>query len=273
MELFNQRAFVTKPPDINEIQEKPAKGVRAVVRAADILKSFAGRPEQSLASVASATGLDKGTTRRLLMTLIECGFVAQDPMTQRYGLGRGIRTLASNVIDHFHLRSLAVPILSDIAADLQVTAFLSVYENHSALCLERLHDMKGIEVRWWTIGGSLPINCGGAPKLLLSFQSEAEIEAIVSQPLTAMTEASITDPSIFRERLKQIRAQGWELAVDDVAVGLTSIAVPVLDENGEIICAISIAGLTPQLVADGQPLQLERMQAAAEDLRRRLGLS
>ena len=246
--------------------------VRAVVRAADILKTFGQRPLQSLSEVASATGLDKGTTRRLLVTLMNCGFVVQDPVTQRYGLGRAIRALAGSVIDDFDLRSVAVPVLADIAAELHLTTFLSVYRDHSALCLERLHDMKGMEVHWWPVGGTLPINSGGAPKLLLAYQSEEEIEAMLSRPLEAVTPAALTDPAMLREHLEEVRTRGWEFAVDDVTVGLAALAVPVLDDNGQIVCALSMAGLTPQMVGAKEPVYLARMLEAAETVRRSLGL-
>jgi DNA-binding IclR family transcriptional regulator len=247
--------------------------VRAVVRATAILRSFSGHPLQTLAEVAAATGLDKGTTRRILVTLMNCGFVAQDRSTQRYGLGRAIRALASSVVDDFDLRSVAVPVLADIAAELHLTTFLSVYHDHSALCLERLHDMKGMEVHWWPVGGTLPINAGGAPKLLLAHQSEEEIASALSKPLEALTPSGVTDPVVLRNHLKEIRSRGWEFAVDDVTVGLAALAVPVLDTDGHIVCALSMAGLTPQMVGDREPVFLPRMLAAAQTVRRSLGIA
>ena len=67
--------------------EPSSQNVRAVARALAVLNAFAGKSLQSLAEVTQATGLDKGTTRRLLLTLINSGFVAQDPVTQHYRLG------------------------------------------------------------------------------------------------------------------------------------------------------------------------------------------
>lgn len=247
--------------------------VRAVVRATDILQSFSDRPLQSLADVAGATGLDKGTTRRLLVTLMNCGFVAQDPVTQRYGLGRAVRTLAASVVEDFDLRSVAVPVLAEIAAETHVTTFLSIYQNRSAICLERLHDMKGMEVRWWAVGGMLPLNCGGAPKLLLAYQPEEEIDAALAGPLEKMTPVSITDPEVLRAELAGIRRRGWVFAVDDVTLGLSALAVPVLDRAGRIICALSMGGLNPQMARDGEPVHLPRMLDAARLVASRLAVA
>ncbi len=246
------------------------QNVRAVTRALTILNSFAGKNLQSLAEVTQETGLDKGTTRRLLLTLMDSGFIAQDPATQHYRLGRAVRDLAANVADDLDLKAIALPVLTELAADLHITAFISVYDEGDTVCLDRIHDMKGIEVHWWAIGGTLPYNCGGAPKLLLAYQSAQEITRLLKRPMTAMTPKSVMDVTEFRDQLARIRRRGWECAVDDVALGLTALAVPVLDRSGEVVCCISMAGLTPQMINRGRPVHLARLQAAAEQIERRL---
>lgn len=248
-------------------EESGAGGVRSITRALAILNSFAGRGFLTLGEIAQATKLDKATTRRILLTLIGGRFVVQDPATQRYGLGGAIRTLSASVVEHFDLRATAAPVLADIAAELHTTMFISVYRDGSAVCLDRIHDIHGMEVRWWAVGGTLPLNCGGAPKLLLAYQKREEIDRVLARPLTQLTPKSITDPRVLRRQLDRIRERGWEVAIDDVTVGLSAMAVPVLDSDGSIICALSMGGLTPQMVQRGQPLHLKRLQAAAEAVR------
>ena len=247
--------------------------VRSVTRALSVLNSFAGKGLQSLAEVTATTGLDKGTTRRLLLTLMDSGFIAQDPATQHYRLGRAVRDLAANVSDEYDLRAIAQPVLTELAAELHVTAFLSIYDDGDVVCLDRIHDMKGIEVHWWAIGGTLPYNCGGAPKLLLAYRPDDEIERLLEREPVALTPRSIVDRDKLRAALRKIRKRGWECAVDDVSIGLTALAVPVQGPSGNIVCALSMAGLTPQMVEQGKPLHLKRLQAAADSVARRLLLA
>jgi len=247
--------------------------VRAVTRALSILNSFAGKGLQSLAEVTVATGLDKGTTRRLLLTLMDNGFIAQDPTTQHYRLGRAIRDLATSVGDDLDLKAVALPVLTELAADLHITAFLSIYDEGDVVCLDRIHDMKGIEVHWWAIGGTLAYNCGGAPKLLLAYQEPKEIERVLKREPVALTPKSIVDRDQLRDRLARIRKRGWEFAIDDVTLGLTALAVPVQDPDGRVVCSVSMAGLTPQMIENGKPVHLERLRKSAESMARRLRLS
>lgn len=246
------------------------QNVRAVSRALAVLSSFAGKTSQSLAEVAAATELDKGTTRRLLLTMMKSDFISQDAKTQQYQLGRAIRELTANVSDGLDLRTASFSVLSDLAAELHVTVFLSIYEEGKAICLERLHDMMGIEVHWWPVGGTLPLNCGGAPKLLLAFQPAEEIAKVLARPLVALTSKSVVDQAQLLKHLGDIRRRGWELAVDDVVVGLTALAVPLRDRRGTVVGAISLAGLTPQMVERGRPVHLSSLQGAAEAISLRL---
>lgn len=253
------------------MDEPRIANVRAVERAMNVLKSFSERRLQTLAEVSRASSLDKGTTRRLLLTLMRAGFVVQDPLTQRYGLGRVVRDLSAHVIEDFDIMAAAVPLLADLARGLGVTSFLSVYRHGGAVCLERLADLKGFELHWWPKGGTLPLNSGGAPKLLLAYQPREEIERVLSAPLGALTPETIRDRRKLRRRLDLIRDRGYELAVDDVVVGLSALAVPVLDAKGRIICALSIAGLTPQMLdAAGGPAYLRQLKAAAAVASRKL---
>jgi DNA-binding IclR family transcriptional regulator len=246
------------------------EGVRAVTRALAILNAFSGRGFMPLGEIAQATGLDKATTRRILLTLIGGRFVVQDGATQHYGLGGAIRALSASVVENFDLRATAGPVLAGIAAETHTTMFISVYRDGSAVCLDRIHDIHGLEVRWWAVGGTLPLNCGGAPKLLLAYQSPAEIDRALARPLTALTPKSVMDPGVLRRQIDKIREREWEFAVDDVAVGLSALAVPVLDGDGAIVCALSMGGLTPQMARRGQPVHLKRLQAAAEAVRARI---
>lgn len=255
-----------KQAAVDGAQPEEAGGVRAVTRAIAILKTFPDRPRQSLAEVAEAARLDKGTTRRLLLTLMGEGFVIQDEATRQYGLGSAIRRIAAAATEDLDIRRIANPELTRLANLLSVTSFLSIYQNHGAVCLERMHDVKGMEVRWWNIGGMLPLNCGGAPKLLLAYQGEEEIDAALDGDLVQLTPKSVTDKAELKAHFAQIRKRGWELAIDDVALGLTALAVPITNRDGTVVAALSIAGLTPQMHQRGRPLYLDHLQTAARTI-------
>lgn len=244
----------------------PAGTVRAVTRALAILQAFEGSSKLQLRHIAEKAGLDRGTARRLLLTLMGEGAVLQDEDSGLYSLGPMIRRLARSLTD-VDLRQVVAPQLRALAAELGLTVFLSEYRDHSAICLDRYHDHKGMEVHFWPIGGSLQLNCGGAPKLLLAWQSDEEIDLALARPLTALTAKSCVDRRQLRARLKLIRQRGWELAVDDVVVGLTALAIPLLGMQDQLRGCVSIAGLNSQMARRGRPLHLSRLIELREKIR------
>jgi DNA-binding IclR family transcriptional regulator len=165
------------------------------------------------------------------------------------------------------LRQLAAPLLERMAVELGLTVFLSEYRNHNAVCLDRFHDRKGMEVHFWPIGGTLQANCAGAPKVLLAWQSAAEIDEVLSKPMTALTDKTTVNRKALKTRLRLIRKRGWELAEDDVVKGLSALAVPLLNVNGELRGCVSLAGLNSQMVVQGEPVHLSNLIALAEELR------
>lgn len=254
------------PSRHHESDATQAGRVRAVTRALAVLKAFDGSSRLQLRDVAERAALDRGTARRLLVTLMGEGAIVQDGDSGLYSLGPMIRRLASSLVDA-DLRQVMAPELRLLAAELGLTVFLSEYRDHCAICLDRFHDHRGMEVHLWSVGGSLQLNCGGAPKLLLAWQPEEEIEFVLSRPLTALTPKSCVDRKRLKAHLKLIRKRGWELAVDDVVVGLAALAVPLLDSQGQLRGCISIAGLNGQLAARGVPIHLDRLLALREKVR------
>lgn len=226
----------------------------------------AERPHLALGELAARAQLDKGTARRILLTLSSLGLVVQDEATGRYALGLGILELGAAVPRATDLRDVAAPVLQRLAQATQSTVFLSVYREGEAMCLARFHGNQPVQVSWWQVGGTLPINCGAAPRVLLAFQPDAVISARLRRPLSRLTPGSITEPETLRAAVARIRKRGWELATDDVAKGLAAVGVPVRGPDGAVRAALSQGGLTPQIVSRGRPRFLAEVQAAAREI-------
>jgi DNA-binding IclR family transcriptional regulator len=220
----------------------------------------------SLGEVASAAKLDKGTARRLLLTLTHAGLVNQDPLTRRYSLGIAILELAGAVEDNRTMRQEARIVLSELARRTGTTAFLGIVRDGQALCLERVDGDHPVQVRAWNVGAQLPLNCGGAPRVLLAYSSSATVDAVVRRGLCALTPKSQTNATALRRDLARIRRRGWELAVDDVTAGIAALGVPVRNAKREIVAAISIGGLTQHLVQGRRLRFLQAVLSSARDL-------
>jgi len=204
--------------------------------------------------------------------LKEAKLINQDPVTHRYSLSVDVLELGSAVQDSRDLREQAVGLLSELAMSTGTTAFLGVHREGEALCLERVDGNQPVQIRAWSVGARLPLNCGGAPRVLLAYLPADEIEGVIQRGLRALTPKSQTDPGALRRDLAAIRRRGWELAIDDVTLGLAALAVPVRNVRNEVVAAVSIAGLTQHLAENRRPRPrfLSGLLSKAEQLSSRL---
>lgn len=259
--------------DERELKTKPGVPlVRALDRGIALLRAFSpGRPRQTLSELTKAAELDKGTTRRLLQTLIFAGLVDHDERSALYSLSAGVLEIASAVHTGRELREVAAPYLSDIAEACHMTTFLWVHHEGMAVCTERVRsNQPSIDASWFRVGARTPLNCGGGPRVLLANITPEERENALRKPLIARTPVSQTDPDELRQAAERIRAAGYELAIDDFVPGLAAVGVPVFDRSGALAGSISITSLTNQVVENGQPRFLAALQRAAQEIGRKL---
>lgn len=272
MKAPDQKAALPERARQLATRSRPSDGsVRAVRRALAILRSFTLSDRAlALGEIAERARLDKGTTRRLLITLMTERLIEQDAATKGYSLGLGVLELASGFTPCDDLRQRAQPVLAAIAESTEATAFLGVVHDGTALCIGRVDGGQTIQIRSWSIGGRMPLSCGAGPRVLLAFRPEPEIAALLARPLPALTRRSPTDPAALDAALARIRERGWEIGVDDVVEGIGSLGLPVRDRDGRVIAAVSISGLRPHIVADEHPRHLEVLSAKVAELERRL---
>lgn len=236
--------------------------VRAISRAVAILRTFSpSAPYLALNEIARAAGLDAGTTRRILVTLRDEGLVNQDPVTGRYSAWTGLVELSRAVPESITLTSLVEPFLIRLAEETQTTVYLSIAQGDAALCTARHNGGQAIEVRWWDVGETRAFNRGTGPRVLLAHLNDGRRNDIIAA-LGAERDAAL------RADLDAIQSKGFIVKHDEIALGLSAMAVPLLSEEGELLAAISTGGLTPRYVGAAQADLLSAMQGAAEDMRK-----
>ena len=241
--------------------------VRAVVRAVAILRSFTpSRPHLALGEVVKLTDLDAGTTRRLLVTLRDEGLVRQDPATGLYSASIGLLELSRAVPESLSLTGLIEERIKELAKETQTTVYVSTVSGDMALCTARHHGGRAIEVRWWAVGEQRHFNMGTGPRVLLAFQSPERQEQLITQTL-ALDE---NQAGILRDELEHIRAQSVIVKHDEIASGLSAMAVPLLDHDGNILASISTGGLTPRYTGAERVQMFQSMIQATKDMRESL---
>ena len=75
--------------------------------------------------------------------------------------------------------------------------------------------------------------------------------AISSGRWSGSRRAPSSDPDALRERLREIRRDGYAWAIEEFDEGISSVAAPIADASGEVIAAVHLHGPSYRFPADG----------------------
>jgi beta-ketoadipate pathway transcriptional regulators, PcaR/PcaU/PobR family len=226
----------------------------------------ADKPRQSIAEVSSASGLDRATARRCLLTLSHLGYADYDgkyfTLTPRV-LRLGTACLATMPLPH-----VVQPHLDELSDALQESSSVSILDGPDIVYVARASQRKVMSVSLMP-GSRLPAFCTSMGRVMLAALPEHEAMSVLrASPLVARTRHTITDPEAVMGELAIIRKQGYSLLDQEVELGLRSIAVPVLNARGATIASLNIGvPATQPDVFDLAPLCLEPMLRVQKELR------
>ncbi|GGG27202.1 hypothetical protein GCM10007304_46290 [Rhodococcoides trifolii] len=218
-------------------------------RSALVLGAFPGGGALSLAEVVTRTGLPRSTSHRLLVDLVDLGWVSR--RGTMFELGMGLFELGERVGLKHRLRTAALPFMQDLFAVTEQTVHLAVRDGHDAVYVEKIHGHSSLPLPS-QIGGRLPLTCTAVGKALIAPEDVAVREEILARPLRRCTPRSITDPKVLRRELDSIRRTGVALEREEAASGGCCLAAPVL-VSGKPIAALSVSvptqSFAPELLA------------------------
>lgn len=253
------------------IADHAGPNVRSVERIAAILTAFTpARPMLTLSEVARAAGLDKNTTRRLLIALSRTGLVRREEAEGTYGLDIAMLKLQPAVVGPRALRETAAPYLQGLTAETGMTSFFWLPDPSGAICIERVR-ASGVflDVPWSSPGSTLPLNMAAGPRVILAYLDEPARRAWLAQSQPARTQASQTDPVALEAAAGRIRERGYELVADDFVVGLAGLGAPVFDRQGAFVASVSV---TTRSADFDDPDLLARTLAAVRETASAIGV-
>jgi DNA-binding IclR family transcriptional regulator len=254
----------------NAESSREAVMIQSVDRAVSILDMLAQNGWSGGSEVARELGVHRSTALRLLGTLQRHGLVERDVRTAKYRLGTRLQQLASVVTGELNLRDQARPICERLAATLGETVTLDLLDRDEILPIEQATGSSSfVSVSW--LGRRTPIHCTASGKVILAFGPETLRQRVLSGLLERRTSHTIVDPAALQAELEEVREAGYGRTSEELEIGLSAIAAPVLSVDGRVVAALDVSGPTHRLAAAESPALVELTCAAAADLSRRLG--
>ena len=246
--------------------------MESVLRATRLLDCFGpGEPALPLPELVRRGGYSKTTTYRLLTTLEVAGWLER-AADGAFRLTTKPFRIGSILMHSLDVRHEAPPVMRRLSLALERTTYLTISAGTHAVCLERIDRGSAVRVMDLDVGGSQPLHLGAGPRALLAWAEEALLPNLLRVGLEVRTPHTITNERDLRRDLAQTRERGFSISDSDVTAGVAAIGAPVFDMHDRPVAAISIGGLTDQMIPP-RPEHIEALLRATEEVSMRLGSS
>lgn len=236
------------------------RGESVIVRVARLLASFDEQhPRLSLSDLSARSGLSLTTTHRMLRELVETGLLSRGS-DLRYAIGRQLWELGEVSPFSLELRETALPYLLTLYEATAENVHLAIIDGSEALYVARLvgpHSVPTIS----RMGGRLPLHTTGVGKALLAWQDETFLTSYFARTLERPTKFSITSEPRLRAQLSDVRRTGFSQTHQEMTLGNTSLAMPVMGRDGLPLAAVGL--VTHTVRADAVRLVPVLQKAAA----------
>ncbi|MGW6281288.1 IclR family transcriptional regulator [Kribbella sp. NPDC055071] len=213
----------------------------AVDKAVSLLLCFGSDASSGVgvAELARRAELSKSTAFRVLGLLERNGVVER--VGRQYRLGAKLHDLGRNVYspDHDRIRDLLIPYLSDLYEQTHETVHLAALHGLDVTYLAKLYGHRRVPCPS-RIGGRVPAYCTAVGKALLAHSPES-LERLRTAELEPLTAHTITDHGELVTQLARVRREGVAYDLEEVRIGLTCVAAPVLDPSGRPVAALSVS--------------------------------
>jgi DNA-binding IclR family transcriptional regulator len=247
-----------------EQEFQPSPGTQVIDRGAQLLTLVLdAEAPRGLSDLAADAGLPKSTASRLLSALERNGLVEQEGLRGAFRAGPVLARFAGRGISVRRLIELAERPMAALAEATGETINVAVAGPGGVEHLAQVESRHYLGTSDW-VGRRVPYHCSANGKVLLAFGAAGAAQGA----LEALTSRTITEPVLFQAELDTIRRDGFATAADELELGLSAVAAPVLEDSGRAVAALSVSGptlrLSPRRVAELRPIVIKQARALAE---------
>ena len=236
-------------------------GIQSVVRAMTTLETIASHGGVlGVTQIAARSGLSVPTVHRIVRTLVDLGYLRQEP-SRLYALGPRLVLLADSSSDR--LRSTAQRHLARLVDELGETANLALLDGQQVVYVAQVPSRHAMRM-FTEVGKRVLPHCTAVGKALLLETPPDEVRLLLRRNgMPRRTDATITDPDVYVQQLAAAARDGFALDDGEQEIGVRCVAVPLRDAPVRLALSISgpAARMTPELVQRAVPLL---QQVAAE---------
>ena len=206
-----------------------------------VLGAFgAQRPTMTLSEAAEASGLTRAAARRVLRTLTELGYVAQDGRS--FSLAPRILELGFAYLSTQSWLDRAEPLMKELSHTLHESCSAAILQDSEIVYVARMPAPHRLMSTTIAVGTRLSAFHTSLGRIQLGYLAEADLrQRVAAATLGRHTPHTIVDPERLITRIRTDHAQGYSIVDEELELGLRSIAMPIVTRAGVNVGAINLS--------------------------------
>jgi len=241
-------------------------GIQSLERSMRVLETIAAHGGVlGVSQIATLSGLAVPTIHRIVRTLVDLGYLRQEP-SRRYALGPRLLLLADS--SSSILTSTARQHLARLVDELGETSNLAMLDGAQVAYVAQVPSKHAMRM-FTEVGKRVMPHCTAVGKALLAALPPERVRVLLQRNgMARHTDRTITDPDALLDELLHVADQGYAIDDGEQEVGVRCVAVAVL--GAPVHLALSISGpaprMTPELVQRAVPVLQDVAAALSHDL-------
>jgi IclR family acetate operon transcriptional repressor len=244
--------------------------IQALDRGLALLAMIAQADGLSLTSIAQRAGIAPSTAHRILATLKAAGFVQCDARGS-YLIGVRAFKVGSAFLRNRRIVDMGRRTLRELKEASGETASMGIENDGYVVFVAQAESHRSIRA-FHRPGAHGAVHASSIGKAILATLPEKAVTDILHRVgMRKFTDRTIVDPQALLAELAATRRRGWAVDDEERAEGMRCVGAPVLNEHGEAVAAISVAGPTVRLSDERLGELGPLVKRAAADLTERMG--
>jgi IclR family acetate operon transcriptional repressor len=255
----------------DEPAKQPAYPISSVDNALRLLLMFRDQNQLRLSDVSKSLGVAHSTAHRLLAMLMHHDFVRQEGGRGSYTAGPALLEIGYGAIRSMDIRTIAAPVLADLAASIDETVHLAQLEGGRVRYIAGAESERPLRVADRT-GQLFPAHLTATGKAILADLTPAQLEEVLASAAGATgQELTAEEREQLTEELDKVRERGYSLNRRGNDDNIVSVATAVRNRRGLTVAAINASAPAARMTQKQQLAVVRKLHAAAARLEELLG--
>jgi IclR family acetate operon transcriptional repressor len=224
----------------------------SAVRVLRVLEGLGEHQPVGLRELARTLDIPKSSVQRALDTLLAAGWAVRSE-SGAWSLTSRCALVGARAGDAGALRDLATSSMARLRRLCDESVRLWVRDGDRVVLVDTLESRQPVRYVSPPPGATLPLHASASGKAVLAHLPPPDVDDVLTGPLEALTERTITDPDELRRELARTRARGFAVTLHEASPDSGGVAAAITDAGGRAVGAISLTlpmhRLTKEVVA------------------------